>query len=143
MARSVITVTTVTRTITKASIKGTFRMILRLFQANVPITTMNITPTRAANGICSIQDDATTINKSRNKAAAIPASRVRPPDFTLIMDCPIMAHPPMPPKKPVMVFAIPWAILSWLAPPRLLVMSPTRLSVSRLSIKPIAARMPA
>ena len=33
----------------------------------------------------------------------------RPPDFTLITLCPIIAQPPMPPKKPVTVLATPWA----------------------------------
>ena len=73
----------------------------------------------------------------------MPAIRVRPPDFTLIIDWPIIAQPPMPPKKPVTVLATPWAMHSWLAPPRLPVISPTRFSVSRLSIRPMAARITA
>ena len=40
-------------------------------------------------------------------AADKPESRVRPPDFTLMRDWPIMAQPPMPPKKPVTVLASP------------------------------------
>jgi hypothetical protein len=59
------------------------------------------------------------------------------------MDCPIIAHPPMPPKKPVTVLATPCATYAWRAPPRWFVMSPTRLSVSRLSIRPMAARFTA
>jgi len=39
----------------------------------------------------------------------IAAIRVLPPDLTLIIDCPIMAQPPMPPKNPVTVFAKPCA----------------------------------
>ena len=128
---------------TKASVSGTLVSTLIEFQAKVPITTMNMTPTSAASGINSMMGLATTINASRNRAAAIPAIRVRPPDFTLIMDCPIIAQPPMPPKKPVTVFATPCATHSWLAPPRLLVISPTRFSVSRLSIRPMAARISA
>ena len=83
------------------------------------------------------------MKSSRNTAAAIPATRVRPPDLTLIIDWPIIAQPPMPPKKPVTVLATPCAMHSWLAPPRWPVMSPTRFSVRRLSIRPIAARMTA
>jgi hypothetical protein len=36
--------------------------------------------------------------------------RVRAPLFTLIMVWPIMAQPPMPPKKPVTMLAMPWPI---------------------------------
>ena len=69
--------------------------------------------------------------------------RVRPPDFMLIIDWPIMAQPPMPPKTPVTVLEMPWAMHSCEAPPLLPVISPTRLSVSRLSISPMAARIAA
>ena len=53
-ARSSKTVTTVTRIITKASLFGTKNNIFSEFQAKVPITTINITPTSAAIGIISI-----------------------------------------------------------------------------------------
>ena len=104
---------------------------------------MNITPTSAASGICSMSGEANRMKLSRNSAAATPATRVRPPDFTLIIDWPIIAQPPMPPKKPVSTLAQPCAMHSWLAPPRLPVISPTRLSVSSDSISPIAARITA
>ena len=52
-----------------------------------------------------------------------------------------MAHPPIPPKKPVTLLATPCARHSWRVPPFLFVSSPTKLSVSKLSIKPIAARI--
>ncbi len=80
---------------------------------------------------------------SRNSAAATPEMRVRPPDFTLIIDCPIIAQPPMPPKKPVTVLAAPWAMHSCDAPPRWPVISPTRFRVSSDSINPMAARITA
>ena len=85
-ARSLNTVTTVTSTITIASVSGMRRMIFSVCQAKVPITTMNMTPTSAASGICSISEDAKRMKASRNKAAEIPERRVRPPDFTLIID---------------------------------------------------------
>ena len=74
----------------------------------------------------------------RKIAAEIPAILVLPPDFTLIIDWPIIAQPPIPPKKPVTVFAAPCAKHYWLAPPLLLVISPTKFKVNKLSIKPIA-----
>ena len=102
---------------------------------------MNITPTRAAIGIISIYEDVYKIKINKNNAADIPAIRVLPPDLTLIIDCPIIAQPPIPPKKPVTVLANPCAKHSWLAPPLLLVISPTKFKVNRLSINPIEAKM--
>ena len=52
-----------------------------------------------------------------------------------------MAQPPIPPKKPVTEFANPWAKHSWLAPPLLLVISPTKFKVNKLSISPIDAKI--
>ena len=76
----------VTKIITKASDLGTTNNNFNEFQAKVPITTINITPTNAAIGISSINDEVYKINIRRNKAAATAAIRVLPPDFTLIMD---------------------------------------------------------
>ena len=87
--------------------------------------------------------EAYKIKNNKNKAADIPAIRVLPPDLTLIIDCPIIAHPPIPPKKPVTVLAKPCAKHSWLAPPFLFVISPTKFRVRRLSIKPIEASIKA
>ena len=39
---------------TKRSVLGILLRILKLDHANVPITTINITPTKAAIGTCSI-----------------------------------------------------------------------------------------
>ena len=111
-ARSVATVTAETVIRIKASLNGTFPIILKLDHSNVLITTINITPISAANGICSISGDAININNNRNSAALIPENRPRPPEFTLIMLCPIIAQPPMPPKKPVTVLATPCPIHS-------------------------------
>jgi hypothetical protein len=52
------------------------------------------------------------MNIRRKIAELTPETLVFPPDFTLIIDCPIIAQPPMPPKKPVTVFAAPCAIHS-------------------------------
>ena len=44
---------------------------------------------------------------SKKIAADMPAILVLPPDFTFIIDCPIIAQPPIPPKKPVIPLATP------------------------------------
>ena len=54
IAKSKITVSADTKINTKISVLGILFKILKLDQANVPITTINITPTRAAIGTCSI-----------------------------------------------------------------------------------------
>ena len=54
MAKSKITVITVTNTITIISDLGTLFQIRNEFHAKVPKTTINITPTKAAMGTCSI-----------------------------------------------------------------------------------------
>ena len=100
-------VMTVTSTTTKASDLGIFVIILRLDHAKVLITTINITPTRAAIGICSISGDKNKMNVSKARAATIPDNLPRPPEFTLIMDCPIIAQPPIPPKNPFTTLASP------------------------------------
>ena len=140
-AKSVATVTADTRTSTRASLRGTFRMTRKLLHSKVPITTINITPIRAASGISSINGEATRINNNKQSAAVMPDNLPRPPEFTLIMLWPIIAQPPIPPKKPVAVFATPWATHSLLPRPRDSVISSTRRSVKRDSIKPIIARM--
>ena len=71
----------------------------------------------------------------------IPDSLVLPPERTLIIDWPIIAQPPIPPKKPVTKLAEPCAKHSLLAPPCSPVISPTRFKVNKLSIKPINARI--
>ena len=54
-AKSSNTVIKVTKTITNASERGTTNNNFSEFQANVPITTINITPTNDAIGISSIK----------------------------------------------------------------------------------------
>ena len=127
----------------KASRLGIERIIRKLDHSNVPITTINITPVKAAIGICSIKGDANKIKLNKNKAAAIPDKRPRPPEFTLIIDWPIIAQPPMPPKKPVATLAVPWATHSLLPWPRVSVISSITVMVNNDSIKPIAARITA
>ena len=54
MARSKITVSPETKINTIRSATGILFIILKLDQAKVPITTINITPTKAAIGTCSM-----------------------------------------------------------------------------------------
>ena len=139
IAKSCHTVIAETATNTKASALGIFLITLKLLHANVPITTINITPTRAAIGICSIKGAAKRIKIKREIEAVTPESLPLPPELTLIMDCPIMAHPPIPPNKPFNIFPNPCAKLSLFPLPLLSVSSSTKLSVISDSIKPTAA----
>ena len=143
IAKSVITVTPETSTITKASDNGTRFIILKLAHSNVPSTTINITPTSAASGIISIKLEAKMINASNINAALIPDKRERPPELILIIDWPIIAQPPIAPKKPHVIFAAPWPIHSLLLWPRVSVISSIKLSVNNDSIRPIAASISA
>ena len=78
MAKSKTTVKEDTATKTITSVRGILFKILKLLQAKVPITTINITPTRAAIGTCSIKPEAKRINTRRSTAATIPERRVLP-----------------------------------------------------------------
>jgi len=80
---------------------------------------------------------------NKNKAAAIPDVQPRPPELILIMLCPIIAQPPMPPKKPVATLATPWPTHSLLLRPRVSVISSISVRVSKDSINPMAAKISA
>ena len=56
--------------------------------------------------------EANIINASSISAALIPDKRERPPELMLIIDCPIMAQPPIAPKNPQVTLAAPWPIHS-------------------------------
>ncbi len=66
-------------------------------------------------------------------------SRPRPPDFTLMIDWPIIAQPAMPPMKPVAVLASPWPTHSWFRFEGVSVSSSTMFCVIRLSSRPTMA----
>jgi hypothetical protein len=61
--------------------------ILNEFHANVP-TTMNITPDQCASGIFLNQAWQNRMKRQQKPQQQYRAIRVRPPDFTLIIDCP-------------------------------------------------------
>jgi hypothetical protein len=57
---------------------------------------MNITPTSAAIGTCSINRLSATTNSRITTAVTTPLSRPRPPELVLISVCPIIAQSPLP-----------------------------------------------
>ena len=72
-------------------------------------------------------------------AVAIPERRLTAPLLILIILCPIIAQPPIPPKNPVVTLARPCANDSLLGLPLVSVISSIRFNVRSVSIKPIAA----
>src|SRR5699024_1701740 len=88
-------------------VRGAFAAYLNEPQSNVPMDTMTMMPAKIGMGICTTQSPRTMIRNMRNAPAVNVESRVVAPAPTLITDCPIIAHPPMPPKKPVMKLAMP------------------------------------
>ena len=85
IAISKITVKPVTNTITITSDFGTLLNTLNVLQAKVPITTINMTPTKAAMGTCSIRFEPNKINTSKATEATIPESLPLPPDLILMI----------------------------------------------------------
>ena len=81
-----------------------------LCQSKVPTDTMIITATSAAIGMTRddvAEHDAQHQQERRRRGTS--RCRVRAPEaFTLIIVWPIIAQPPMPPKKPVTMLATPW-----------------------------------
>lgn len=86
-ARSqLITVIAVTAMMTNASLLGIFGRSLNVGHANVPITTINISHTRAARGMSAINPAANTIRSMRNIEAEIPDILPLHPLDMLIID---------------------------------------------------------
>ena len=107
----VATVTATVATMTVVSDLGIRRRVAGWMecQSKVPTETMIITATRAAIGMRATTSPNPTTRMSRKTPARNVEIRVRAPEaFTLIIVWPIMAQPPMPPKKPVMTLAAPW-----------------------------------
>src|SRR5699024_6242170 len=127
------------RIMTNASVLGAFIVYLNEPQSNVPMETMTMMPARIGIGICTTQSPRTIIRNIRNAPAVNVDRRVVAPDLTLITDCPIIAHPPMPPKKPVMKLAMPCPRDSLFLLLNESVALSTILAVSRLSTSPTTA----
>lgn len=140
MARSPVrTVIIVTATMTKLSARGTFRSTLKVGQAKVPITTINISPTSAASGIFINNPEPKTIKRSKKTAALIPESLPLPLLEILIILCPIIAHPPIHQKNQQTIFASHCPIDSWLAFHLVWVFSSISVSVIKDSVNPTIA----
>ncbi len=76
----------------------------------------------------------------KNSPAISVDSLPRPPDFTLITDCPIIAQPAIPPKKPLIILAIPCPLDSWFLLLSVPVISSTIDAVSKDSNNPTIAK---
>ncbi len=95
--------------ITIVSLNGIRRSVRTLCQSKVVAATSTITATSAAIGMVPTTSPSPTTRISRNAPDRNVDNRVRaPPVLTLMMVCPISAHPPMPPNSPVTMFATPW-----------------------------------
>src|SRR5690625_7766639 len=70
--------------------RGCFLRSLTELHEKVPIDTMIITATKAAMGICLSHSSKNTIKINKKTPAEKVDKRPRPPDFTLITDCPII-----------------------------------------------------
>ena len=136
-------VMTVTSTIMKTSLRGMRRNVRRDAHSNVPMATMIIRPVNAAMGNCSMSGAPNKMNTRSMTAAMMPESRARAPELTLMRLWPIIAQPPIPLKRPLKMFAEPWATHSRLPCPRVPVISSRMLRVKRLSIKPTPATIAA
>ncbi len=102
--------------------------------------TITMTATSAAIGMSDTTGPNTTHSTMRNAPARNVDSRVRAPDTrTLIIVWPIIAQPPMPPKKPVTMLATPCPTDSRVLEERVSVMSSTSLAVISDSISPTSA----
>ena len=138
-AKSTKTVTAETKIKTKASDFGIFFRILKLDQAKVSITIINITPTNAAIGTISMYLSAKRIKVNSVNAIITPDKRPLPPALILITVCPIIPQPPVPPKRPEMIFPEPCAIHSLFPFPLVSVSSSTKFIVIKVSINPTEA----
>src|SRR5699024_1323415 len=126
--------------ITTASPLGAFTTYLNEDQSNVPMDTIIIIPTSTGIGICTTKSPRTIIKNIKNEPATKVDSLALPPDFTLITDCPIIAHPAIPPKKPVIVLAIPCPLASLFLLLPVPVISSTIDEVSKDSSSPTIAK---
>ncbi len=119
--------------------RGWSRRFLIDDHENVPIETMIMIATRAAIGMRLTRSPSTRIRKRSATPAVKVERRPRPPDFTLIIDWPIIAQPAMPPKNPVTELAMPWPTHSRFLSEGVSVSSSTIWAVIRLSSRPTAA----
>ncbi len=139
VAKSTKIVTTLTTMMTKRSLWGIFPLYLRVSHSNVEITTINMSHTRLARGMLLTIGHAKRMKKSSHSEATIHDNFVLPHDLILMIDCPIIASPPIHPKNPLMMLAIPCARYSLFICPLVSVMSSITLSVNVASVRPTNA----
>ena len=109
------------------------------FQLKVPIDTMIMIATSAGIGTWPTRSPSSASRISSDRPAVKVDSRPRPPLVTLMTDWPIIAQPPMPPKKAATILAMPWPPLSRRLLLPVCVMSSTICAVSSDSSRPTAA----
>ncbi|MNX86872.1 hypothetical protein D3C86_1187740 [compost metagenome] len=114
-------------------------MILKLAHSKVVIATIIITPTKAAMGNFPITGAPNRMIIKIVNAAIIPESLALEPAPRFTKVCAIIGQPPIPKKKPFKIFELPCAMHSLLLFPRVPVISSTKFSVSKPSVKPTAA----
>ncbi len=135
----VITTPATVASMTMLDERGCVRRFPSEDQLNVPTETMIMMATSAGIGMMATRPPRTTIMTSRKTPAENDDSRPRPPDFTLMTDCPIMAQPAMPPMNPVAVLATPCATHSRFLSLGVSVSSSTICAVISDSSRPTAA----
>ena len=86
---------------------GCLEKFLSESQLKVVNATIIIIATKAAIGIYANQSFKKTTKHSKNTPATSVDKRVRAPEETLIIDCPIIAQPAIPPINPLAILAIP------------------------------------
>gem|GEM_PF-5140556 len=115
--------------------------ILRVGQAKVHITTINISQTKAAKGIFIIKVVPKTTNNIKNIEAEIPESLFLHQLLILIIDCQIIAQPHIAQKNQQVTFAIHCPTASLFAFHLVFVNSSINVNVIRDSVKPITANI--
>ena len=111
-----------------------------LCQSKVATETTIMTATRAAIGMTATMSPSTSTRISRKTPARNVEMRVRAPEaLTLIIVWPIIAHPPMPPKRPDRMFAPPCPNASRVLRECVSVMSSTSFAVMSDSSRPTTA----
>ena len=109
-------------------------------QSKVAQETNTITATSAAIGMVETTSFSATASTISSAPAMNVEIRVRAPEaFTLIMVCPIIAQPPIPPNSPASTFAPPCPNDSRVLSERVSVTSSTSLAVSSDSSSPTSA----
>src|SRR5699024_9142071 len=139
--KSFVATTTATVTsITAASLLGAFTTYLNDGQSNLPMHTIIIIHAITGISFYTTRPPSTLIKNIRNELSTNVDSRALTSDFTLIIDCPIIAHPAIPPKNPVIVLAIPWPLASLFLLLSVPVISSTIEEVSKDSSSPTIDR---